>query len=334
MAKFLSRRGGRNRASAETAPDAGSPVWPGVVGGRFKPLDPDEVALVEETALSLLENPGLGQATPSMIARVTAAGGAMTGDGRLSFPRALVRESVAGARRGFTLCGQAPEHDLKIEDGRVHMSTGGAAPGVFDLDTGIYRDSSLRDLYDAARISDRMGNIHHFSRPVVARDIADNAVMDINTAYACLTGTSKHVSVSITEAGNVADIAELCYRVAGSEAAFRARPFLTVLVCHVVPPMRFAEEACDVLEAAILAGFPVQVISAGQAGATSPATLAGSLAQAVAETLGGLVFARLVDPEVRAIFAPKPSPPPCGSHVEGVKRGCGPAGIATNPPKK
>jgi trimethylamine--corrinoid protein Co-methyltransferase len=70
--------------------------------------------------------------------------------------------------------------------------------------------------------------------------------------------------------------------------------------------MRFADEACDTLEAAIRAGFPVQIISAGQAGATSPATIAGSLVQAVAETLAGLVFARLVDPDVAAIFAPKP----------------------------
>jgi trimethylamine--corrinoid protein Co-methyltransferase len=70
--------------------------------------------------------------------------------------------------------------------------------------------------------------------------------------------------------------------------------------------MRFAEEACETLEAAVVAGFPVQIISAGQAGATSPATIAGSLTQAVAETLAGLVFVRLVDPHAAAIFAPKP----------------------------
>ncbi|TMV09945.1 methyltransferase [Ruegeria sediminis] len=300
------RRGRKDRLNQTTEPDSRKPVWPGVPGGRLKPLKPDEIALVEETALMLLETLGLSQAIPSMIEKVCSAGGELTEDGRLLFPRSLVRTTIDGARRGFTLCGQRPEHDLLIEDARVHMSTGGAAPGVFDLDTGAYRDSTLADLYDAARIVDRMDNIHHFSRSVVARDVEGSAAMDINTAYACLMGTSKHVSISITEPQNVTAIADLCYRIAGGEAAFRARPFLTVMVCHVVPPMRFAEEACEVLEAAILAGFPVQLISAGQAGATSPATIAGSLVQAVAETLAGLVFARLVDPEVRAIFAPKP----------------------------
>jgi trimethylamine--corrinoid protein Co-methyltransferase len=306
MTKTNRRRGRKDRLKQVSEPDLQPPVWPGVVGGRLKPLSAGEETMVEEAALKLLEQLGLSQAIPSMIAKVTAAGGSMTDDGRLLFPRKLVNWAIDEARRGFTLCGQRPANDLKIEAARVHMSTGGAAPGVFDLDTHKYRDSTLQDLYDAARIVDQMDNIHHFSRSVVARDIEDNALMDLNTAYACLAGTSKHVSISITEPQNVAEIAQLCYAIAGGEAAFRARPFLTVMVCHVVPPMRFAEEACDVLELAIQAGFPVQLISAGQAGATSPATIAGSLVQAVAETLAGLVFARLVDPEVKAIFAPKP----------------------------
>ncbi|NOD77869.1 MULTISPECIES: trimethylamine methyltransferase family protein [unclassified Ruegeria] len=306
MTATVRRRGRKQRLTQTTEPESNPPVWPGICGGRFKPLSPQEVALVEETALTLLETLGLSQAIPSMIEKVVAAGGSLTDDHRLQFPRALVRQAISEANRDFSLCGQVPEHDLDISQARAHMSSGGAAPGVFDLDTGVYRDSTLADLYDAARIVDQMDNIHHFSRSVVARDIEDNAVMDLNTAYACLAGTSKHVSISITEPDNVPAIAQLCYAIAGSEEAFRARPFLTVMVCHVVPPMRFAEEACEVLEAAILAGFPVQLISAGQAGATSPATIAGSLVQAVAETLAGLVFARLVDPEVKAIFAPKP----------------------------
>ncbi|MBT3139783.1 methyltransferase [Phaeobacter gallaeciensis] len=306
MAATPRRRGRKERLNQADIPDDNPPVWPGVLGARLKPLSPQEVALVEETALSLLETLGLSQAIPSMIEKVTAAGGTLTEDGRLLFPRGLVRGAIDSAQRGFTLCGQTPERDLRIYGARVHMSTGGAAPGVFDLETGDYRDSTLADLYDAARIVDQMDNIHHFSRSVVARDIPDNAEMDLNTAYACLMGTSKHVSISINEPENVPAIAALCYAIAGGEAAFRTRPFLTVMVCHVVPPMRFAEEACEVLEAAIKAGFPVQLISAGQAGATSPATIAGSLVQAVAETLAGLVFAQLVDPEVKAIFAPKP----------------------------
>ena len=186
MAQANRRRGRKDRLNQATQPDANPPVWPGVVGGRLKPLSPDEVLLVEEATLALLETLGLSQATPSMIGKVTAAGGTLCDDGRLQFPRALVQRAIKEARRGFDLCGQSPAHDLRIEGARVHMSTGGAAPGVFDIETGRYRPSTLADLYDAARLVDAMENIHHFSRPVVARDVEDNAAMDLNTAYTTL----------------------------------------------------------------------------------------------------------------------------------------------------
>ena len=300
------RRGRRERLAQADLPEEQPPVWPGVEGARLKPLSDAEVALVEESALHLLETLGLSQAIPSMVEQVTAAGGSMTEDGRLLFPRDLVKRALAGARRDVVLCGQQPKHDLNLSGARVHISSGGAAPGVFDIETGQYRESSVQDLYDAARLCDAMENIHHFSRAVVARDIEDNRVMDLNTAYACLMGTPKHVSVSVSDPAHVPDLAKLCYTLAGGEEKFRTRPFLTVMCCHVVPPMRFAEETCEILEAALLAGFPVQLISAGQAGATSPATVAGSLVQAIAETLAGLVFAWLVAPDARVIFAPKP----------------------------
>lgn len=307
MSARANRRGRASRIDqTETDEDIKPPVCPGLSGGAFRPLDDQALSDVNEAVLHLLETLGLSQASDSMIEKVCAQGGRYTDDQRLLFPRKLVLRTVAEARRDIVLYGQAPKHDLDISGTRVHMSSGGAAPGVFDIVDGRYRNGTLKDLYDAARIVDALENIHHFSRSIVATDIDDVADMDLNTAYACLMGTSKHVSVSVSEPQNVAQLADLCYMIAGGEEAFRARPFLTVMVCHVVPPMRFAEEALDTLEAAILAGFPVQLISAGQAGATSPATIAGSLVQAIAETLAGLVFARLVDPNVAAIFGPKP----------------------------
>ncbi|WP_282610646.1 trimethylamine methyltransferase family protein [Pelagibius sp. Alg239-R121] len=302
------RRGRRTRIDedAEAAALTRPVIGPVAEGGRFRPLSDPEEASVHEAVLDLLENLGLSQAIPSMIEKVTAEGGRLTHDDRLLFPRELVLKTVENARRDLVLYGQQPGLELDLSGGRVHMSSGGASPNIVDLETGRYRESTARDLYDAARLVDALEHVQHFSRALVARDATDPLSLDVNTAYACLCGTAKHVSISASDPANVKTIADICYSIAGGEAAFRARPFLTIMVCHVVPPMRFAEEACQTLEAAILAGFPVQIISAGQAGATSPASIAGSLVQAVAETLAGLVFARLVDPAAAAIFAPKP----------------------------
>ena len=66
--------------------------------------------------------------------------------------------------------------------------------------------------------------------------------------------------------------------------------------CFVVPPLRFATESCEVMEEAVKAGMPVLLLSAGQAGATAPASIAGAVAQAVAEVLAGLVYVNAMVP--------------------------------------
>ena len=67
---------------------------------------------------------------------------------------------------------------------------------------------------------------------------------------AALAGTAKHVMVSAAQPGHVADIAAICHAIAGSARAFAARPFLSLNINHVAPPMRFAPEATEVLVAA------------------------------------------------------------------------------------
>ncbi len=277
-----------------------------MMGGRFRPLSDREEAAVHEAALHLLETLGVSQAIPAMVERLRERGGRLSEDGRLLFPRGLVEEAIASLRRDVLLYGQGSRAPVEMTGSKVHFGSGGAAPNIVDLASGQYRLSTAKDLFDAARIVDTLEHVHVFSRSLVANDAADPFALDVNTAHAILSGTSKHTCMSCSDPAHIGAIAEICYTVAGSEAAFRARPFMTIMVCHVVPPMRFAEEACETIEAAVLAGFPVQIISAGQAGATSPASIAGSLTQAVAETLAGVVFAWLVEPRAAIIFAPKP----------------------------
>ena len=294
------KRAGRN-AGSDTVRQAFD-----VQAGRLKPLSTQNCADIYAAALDILESIGLSDASAEMVNTVTASGGAVSGDGRLLFPRAMVQKAVAAQARPVTLCGQISDHDMTLQPGASFAGTGGAAPYIVDIETGQYRDSGLQDLYDAARLSDRLENIRFFSRSLVARDVTDPRQMDINTAYASLAGTTKHVLVSASLPEHVAPIAEMCYAVAGSEAAFRARPFLSLNVNHVVPPLRFHPESCAVLAAAAQAGIPVMVNVFGQLGASSPVTIAGSVAQTMAEALAGMVYVWLIAPEAIAICGPRP----------------------------
>lgn len=70
--------------------------------------------------------------------------------------------------------------------------------------------------------------------------------------------------------------------------------------------MKFATESCLVMEECIHGGMPILLLSAGQAGATAPAPIAGAIVQAVAECLAGLVYVNAVKPGHPAIFGTWP----------------------------
>ncbi len=281
------------------------PVRPGLSGGRFQPLTDHDVRRIHEAALQLLEEVGFGQAIPSCVEACTRLGATYDGK-RLRFPRALVEDTVAKAARHFVLHGQDPRHDMEPRDKRVYYGTAGAAVHVVDLEKRHYRESLLKDLYDASRIVDAMDNIHFFQRSMVPRDLEDPREMDINTLYASIAGTTKHVGTSMVMPEHVDEAFAILHAVAGSEAAWRARPFVSQSNCFVVPPMKFAEDACRCLEAAVHGGMPVLLLSAGQAGATAPAAIAGAVVQATAECLCGLVYVNAIKPGHPCIFGTWP----------------------------
>jgi trimethylamine--corrinoid protein Co-methyltransferase len=295
-------RAARRAARTSPLPDNLRPVNPGMTGGRYKPLSDADVLRIHHAALDVLETIGLADATPSGIEYMTKAGATLTPQGRLIFPRALVEDTVAGAARHFVLHGQAPKHDMEPWGSRVYFGTAGAAVHMVDAKTGVYRDSTTRDLYNIARVVDSLEHIHFYQRSVVCREVATPFEMDVNTAYACVSGTTKHVGTSWTQTAQLEASLEMFHLIAGGEDKWRARPFVSQSNCFVVPPLKFAYDACLCLEMAVHGGMPVLLLSAGQAGATAPAALATALVQETAECLAGLVYVNAIKRGAPAIF--------------------------------
>ena len=273
------------------------------VGGRFQPLGSDETKAIIDAAFAIVETIGFADCAPHLMERAVSKGARLRSDGRLTFPRSLVDDALARAARTVDLPGFVPDAGLQIGGGRVHIGTGGAAVEILDADTSAYRDAHLEDLYRLMRIVGVSDNIHYGVRPVVARDMPTPLELDINTAFACLKATSKPIGVSFDSVEHMAPVTQLFDMALGAEDGFRAQPFCFAVIVHVVPPLRFATEGLAIMESAIAAGMPLQICTAAQAGATSPVTLAGALAQGLAECLGGLVIVDLIKPGFPCIFA-------------------------------
>jgi trimethylamine--corrinoid protein Co-methyltransferase len=269
---------------------------PGLEGGQYRPLSDEQVRRIHEAALSVLERTGVEVVESESRAILEQAGARVdAARDRVYLSRQMVEAALKLANRNVVLYSKDGKSDLHLRGKRVHLGTGGAAVLVLDLESGHARHSQLRDIYDIGRLVDALDNIHFYLRPVVARDLG-NEDIDINTFYAALSATTKHVMGGCYFASKVAEIKELGALIAGSEEVFLARPFLSLNLGYMISPLRFAPETVETLTLAVRAGLPVALVSAPLSGATAPAALIGTLVQSIAEELAGLTYVQLLRP--------------------------------------
>ncbi|MDJ0820573.1 MAG: trimethylamine methyltransferase family protein [Paracoccaceae bacterium] len=297
------RQGGRKNRIVKRRVGPANPAPPGQVGGQYTPLRAEDMQRIYDMAKRLLADLGMGEVPARLGRDLEAAGAVLRDDGRIRLPEPLVEAAVAQAAKQFWLHGRDAERSILVGGDAVHFGTGGAAVQTLDLDTGRYRPSTLADLHDFTRLQDCLPNVSWFTRCCVATDVADNFDLDVNTAYALLRNTTKPVATSFTLASHVAPIVEMLDIAAGGPGAFAERPFLKAHISPVISPMRYGEDAVDVVYECVKHNIPMSCITAAQSGATAPATLAGFLVQSLAETLASLVMVHVIQPGFPMVFS-------------------------------
>ena len=296
------RNGRKSKLAQRAAKPEFDPCPPGQIGGQYRPLSDADLQAIYDTALKLLDHLGMGQ-VPVRLRRDLCAAGATVKDDRVTMPSKMVEKAIKDAAKSFTFHGRDPAKNIEVGGNRVYFGTGGAAVQTLDLDSGLYRPSTLKDLHDFTRLQDTLANVAWFTRCCIATDVPNNFDLDVNTAFALIRNTTKPIATAFTIAEHVAPIVDMLDIAAGGSGAFSQRPFLKAHISPVISPMRFAEDAVDVTYECIRHGIPVSCITAAQAGATAPATLAGFLAQSLAETLASLVMVNVIKPGHPMIFS-------------------------------
>ena len=178
------KRGGRKeRLAMRAAKPQVDPCPPGQAGGRYKPLLEDELQQIYRTALDLLSRLGMGEVPERLKEDLLAAGAEAGENDRIRFPVGLVETAIASAAKTFTFHGRDPERSITVGGSKVYFGTGGAAVQTLDMESGLYRPSTLEDLHNFTRLQDVLQNVSWFTRCCVATDVPDTYDLDVNTVY-------------------------------------------------------------------------------------------------------------------------------------------------------
>ena len=95
----LGHRSGRRGSNTTEPANSRQIIKP--IAGRLNPLSAADIEKIHQASLDILEQVGMSEAPDIVIETITASGGSVTQDNRLTIPRDLVNTVLKGLNRGF-----------------------------------------------------------------------------------------------------------------------------------------------------------------------------------------------------------------------------------------
>lgn len=211
--------------------------------------------------------------------------------GIVKFPHYIIEDCTRWAPRTVVFNGRAPKDDYVAEPKRVGFSTFGECVQIIDPDTRKVRPSTKKDVAGAARVCDYLDEIAVVERAMGALDQPPET-QALHNYEAMVSNTSKHCFLGFGSARNTKEIIEMAAACVGGIENFRKRPIVTAFVCPN-SPLVLGKTCCDVIIECARSDVGIAIIPMALSGATSTATLAGTLVTHNAEVLSALALAQL-----------------------------------------
>ena len=268
---------------------------------RLQALESDAIAQVHGAAMEILERTGVEINTEEGRKVLLDAGGKTgRGDNVITIPSKLVEQAIASAPSSVTLYDRLGEPSCFLEGWTTSYGTGSDCPFILDRESGEKRPCTYEDVANGARVCD---SLEHFNFVMPVGIISDRptAVADVHAVDATLNNTVLPVVCTAHNKRTFQASIDLAAAVSVDPDKLREKPILC-LYAEPTSPLKHMVEATDKLIHAARMRVPIVFTPCPLMGATGPATGAGDLALACAESLSGLVIHQLVSPGAPFIF--------------------------------
>lgn len=269
-------------------------------------LTPEDVERIDQTGRRILERIGIRVIDNTFLNKMKKAGARVDyDDQRARFEQDWLDEFLGQAPSRFTLYSRDGRNDLHLGEGNVYFTNGGRVFRILDMATGGYRLTMLRDVANTAALVDNLDNIHSYIIACQAHDIKPVNYHLLDFYYA-FNHTTKHVMGGCDDLHGAKQMWKLASIIAGGETKLREKPFVSVIT-NTMSPLIIDSNTLQILNFCTTRGIPVTCAPAPMAGATSPATLAGTLSQMHAESLAGAAITQVLAPGSKVLYGAVPT---------------------------
>lgn len=267
---------------------------------QFGTLSENQREEIFSAALEIMDRVGMRIFTEEGKDLLRSAGAAVDAEGLVHIPSFMVKHALNLAPSRVVLAGRDGDRHVVLEKDRIYFGTGSDTPFTIDPYTDEHRQMLYRDVYDAARTADALPNIDFFMSLGLVSD-APAQTYDRHQFLAMITGTRKPMVITAVDRQGLEDQHRMACAVLGGEEAFRRNPLFGIYI-EPISPLQHSKEVVEKLLYAADHGIPIVYTPAPTAGYTAPVTLAGIIAQGLAECLTGVVMAQLRSPGAPVII--------------------------------
>ena len=265
---------------------------------QLKVLSDEQIYDIHQAALEILWNTGVLVKAPAARDLLRQAGSAVDEETMICrIPGYVVEEALARAPSSFTVYARNPKNDVHVSTQSLHYEPMIGRLNCYDYASGTTHRTTLEDVGHLVKLADALPHYHLLHSGSIMPQI-NGVPIRATHVYGYLESvrnSSKVIKATSRERIMAEDCLRMVAAIAGGEDALRRKPYTFTTDNPVAPLHHDRDQMEGALEFAKY-GLPIDVTSEPQAGATSPVTLAGLLAQQTADVISGITIIQLANP--------------------------------------
>ncbi len=260
-----------------------------------EPLNKAGVAAIHEGAMRILEEIGVVFLNPEALEIFRQAGCIVKGD-LVRMGRDFVTEMIGRAPREFTLTPRNPAHTIPIGGRHILFGNVSSPPGYWDMEVGKKVSGTREQCANLLKLTQYFNCIHFAGGyPVEPVDI-HASVRHLDVLYDKLTLTDKVMHAYSLGKERVEDVMEMVRIANGlTHEEFAAKPRMYTNI-NSTSPLKHDFPMIDGCLRMARRGQAIVVTPFTLAGAMAPVTMAGAVAQSIAEALCAIALFQYVAP--------------------------------------
>ncbi|MDJ0685710.1 MAG: trimethylamine methyltransferase family protein [Alphaproteobacteria bacterium] len=266
----------------------------------FDPFDEEQLATIEANAETVLADIGIEFRDDPETLDIWRAAGAKIDGQRVRFEKGMLREIIQNsAPKQFTQYARNPARSVEIGGPHCVMVPAYGPPFIRSQAEGR-RYATIEDFRNFVKLAYLSPGLHHsggtLCEPV---DLPVNK-RHLDMVYSHIRYSDKPFMGSVTAPERAEDTVEICKRVFGAD--FVDQNCVVINLINANSPMVWDDTMLGALKVYARNNQATVISPFILAGAMSPVTVAGTLAQILAEAMSGVALTQLVRPGAPVVF--------------------------------